>query len=50
VAVDLEPDAEEVATFFAALLGTDYASNETFVSNFFADFQKVLSKQKKVCA
>ncbi|KAJ3411463.1 DNA topoisomerase 1 [Chytridiales sp. JEL 0842] len=40
VPVDLEPEAEEVATFFAALLGTDYASNETFVTNFFNDFLK----------
>ncbi|KAJ3091530.1 DNA topoisomerase 1, partial [Quaeritorhiza haematococci] len=45
--VTLEPEAEEVATFFAALVGTDWAANPTFCKNFFKDFQKVLSKCKK---
>ncbi|KAI9334492.1 hypothetical protein DFJ73DRAFT_36747 [Zopfochytrium polystomum] len=47
--VSLEPDAEEVATFFAAILETDYASNQTFINNFFRDFLGVLKKQKKPC-
>ena len=36
--VDLEPEAEEVATFFAAILGTDHYENETFRRNFIEDF------------
>lgn len=45
-AIALEPEAEEVAGFFAALLETDYARNETFVKNFFEDFRGVLEKIK----
>ena len=48
VDVTLEPDAEEVASFFAALIETDYAKNPTFVANFFKDFLSVLSKQNQV--
>ncbi|GAA5932048.1 DNA topoisomerase 1 [Sporobolomyces koalae] len=40
--VKLAPEAEEVASFFAAILETDYPKNPTFVSNFFADFLKIL--------
>jgi DNA topoisomerase-1 len=38
----LEPEAEEVAGFFGALIATDYAANPIFVKNFFEDFQQVL--------
>lgn len=38
----LEPEAEEVAGFFGALIQTDHAQNEIFVKNFFEDFQQVL--------
>lgn len=40
--IDLEPEAEEVAGFFAALLETDYAKNPTFAKNFFDDFRATL--------
>lgn len=40
--IALEPEAEEVAGFFAALLETDYARNPTFVKNFFDDFRATL--------
>ncbi|BGP40748.1 DNA topoisomerase 1 [Rhodotorula kratochvilovae] len=40
--IDLAPEAEEVASFFAAILETDYVKNPTFVKNFFADWLKVL--------
>lgn len=41
-AVDLEREGEEVASFFAALVGTDHYENETFRANFFEDFREVL--------
>lgn len=44
--IALEPEAEEVAGFFAALLETDYTRNETFVKNFFDDFRGVLERNK----
>ncbi|KIY73081.1 hypothetical protein CYLTODRAFT_366451 [Cylindrobasidium torrendii FP15055 ss-10] len=40
--VDLPPDSEEVMGFYAALLETEHAQDETFNSNFFADWLKVL--------
>ncbi|KAG7098592.1 hypothetical protein E1B28_000519 [Marasmius oreades] len=40
--VDLPPASEEVAGFYAALLETDYAQNNTFNKNFFEDWKKVL--------
>ncbi|KAJ1921364.1 DNA topoisomerase 1 [Mycoemilia scoparia] len=42
--IKLEPDAEEVATFFAAMVDTDHAKNPIFVKNFFNDFLEVLTK------
>ncbi|KAJ3102892.1 DNA topoisomerase 1 [Phlyctochytrium planicorne] len=39
--VKLGPQAEEVASFFAALIGTDWAENAVFKANFFRDFQKM---------
>ncbi|GAA5838501.1 hypothetical protein JCM3766R1_005996 [Sporobolomyces carnicolor] len=42
--VELAPEAEEVASFFAAILESDHVKNPTFVSNFFADFQKILKQ------
>ncbi|KAJ3173112.1 DNA topoisomerase 1 [Geranomyces variabilis] len=44
--VDLDPDSEEVASFFAILVGTDHGNNPTFQKNFFIDFLKVLEKDK----
>lgn len=40
----LEPEAEEVAGFFGALLGTDHAENPVFQRNFFEDFLSVLKE------
>jgi len=46
--VKLPPEAEEVASFFAAILETDYVKNPTFVQNFFSDWQKVLKEHPPV--
>ncbi|KAJ3107787.1 DNA topoisomerase 1 [Phlyctochytrium bullatum] len=40
--VSLGPHGEEVASFYAALIGTDWAENPTFQENFFRDFRNVL--------
>ena len=40
--VDLPPESEEVAGFYAAMLNTDHAENATFKKNFFDDFKLVL--------
>ena len=45
--VVLPPDAEEVATFFAALVDTDWGRNLVFQKNFFRDFQAVLKDTEK---
>lgn len=42
----LEPEAEEVAGFFGALIQTDHAQNDIFVKNFFDDFQQILRDSK----
>lgn len=42
--VDLPPDAEEVAGFYAALLETDHGKNPVFQKNFFNDFKEVLKE------
>lgn len=47
--VTLTPAAEEVASFFAALIETDYAKNKTFCKNFFVDFLQVIKDEKKPC-
>ncbi|KAL1902769.1 DNA topoisomerase 1 [Sporothrix stenoceras] len=45
VALDLHPDAEEVATFFGSMLHlTVNTENPTFKKNFFADFQDILKQ------
>eukprot|EP00808_Paulinella_micropora_P022529 g41298.t1 len=40
--VELTPEAEEVATFYAVMLETDYVKNPTFNKNFFKDWKKIL--------
>ncbi|GBB97857.1 hypothetical protein RclHR1_03090015 [Rhizophagus clarus] len=45
--VHLEPEAEEVATFYAAALNTEHVENPTFNENFFRDFKMVLAKSNK---
>ena len=42
--VKLESEAEEVATFFAGVLNTDYEKNPVFCANFFEDFKQVLNR------
>lgn len=42
--VDLTPEQEEVATMFAVMKDTDYASKQTFIDNFFTDWRKILGK------
>lgn len=42
--VELPPQAEEVAGFFAALLESDHAENPVFQKNFFTDFIEVLKE------
>ncbi len=41
--VKLDPVAEEVATFYAAKLQTDYVKKDLFNKNFFADFRASMS-------
>lgn len=43
-AVDLPVKAEEVAGFYAALLGSDHTKNPVFQKNFFHDFLQVLKE------
>ncbi|KAH7888660.1 DNA topoisomerase I [Phlebopus sp. FC_14] len=40
--VDLPPESEEVAGFYAAMLETDHARDKTFNKNFFDDWLRVL--------
>ncbi|KAG8213967.1 DNA topoisomerase I [Butyriboletus roseoflavus] len=40
--VDLPPESEEVAGFYAAMLETEHAQDKTFNKNFFEDWLKVL--------
>ncbi|KAL1868041.1 hypothetical protein VTK73DRAFT_3866 [Phialemonium thermophilum] len=44
-AVDLHPEAEEVATFFGSMLHqTQHVENPVFQKNFFGDFKEILEK------
>lgn len=49
--VDLTPDQEEVATFFARYMETDHVKKPQFSKNFFTGFKSVLGKNHviKVC-
>ncbi|KAK9702291.1 DNA topoisomerase 1 [Basidiobolus ranarum] len=42
--IELLPEAEEVAGFFAALLGSDHGNNPTFQKNFFNDWTELIKK------
>jgi DNA topoisomerase I len=44
VPIDLTPAEEEVTSFFAAVIGTDYEKNQVFVKNFFTNFLEVVGK------
>ena len=46
--IELSPASEEVAGFFAQVLGTQYAENPTFCKNFFEDFKAVLKENDPV--
>lgn len=46
--ISLSPEAEEVASFFAALLETDHGANPVFQKNFFDDWKEVLQRDPKV--
>jgi len=46
--IDLVPECEEVASFFAQVVGTDWGENPTFRKNFFKDFMKVIKKYQPV--
>lgn len=46
--IDLPPESEEVATFFAAMLDTEHAQNDVFQSNFFKDWQDILTEYPPV--
>jgi DNA topoisomerase IB len=41
--VELTPEQEEVATWYATMLDTEYVGKPTFNRNFFEDFKKVLN-------
>ncbi len=43
--VHLDPPQEEVASFYAALIGTDWVANPVFRKNFFDDWMELLKKQ-----
>jgi len=47
--IDLVPECEEVANFYAQVIGTDWGENPTFRKNFFKDFQKLLKKKMPDC-
>ncbi|CAG8479833.1 7741_t:CDS:10 [Acaulospora morrowiae] len=42
--ITLTPEAEEVASFYAAMINTDYGKNPTFIKNFFKDWKEILKK------
>lgn len=48
--ITLSPEAEEVASFFAALLETEHAQNPVFQKNFFNDWLQILKKDPNVCS
>ncbi|KAM0825054.1 hypothetical protein ACQ4PT_069813 [Festuca glaucescens] len=43
--VDLTPEQEEVATMFAVMKDTEYASKEMFICNFFKDWRNILGRK-----
>ncbi|KAK1274463.1 DNA topoisomerase 1 [Acorus gramineus] len=42
--VDLTPEQEEVATMFAVMKDTDYATKPTFIENFMNDWRQILGR------
>uniref|UniRef100_A0A7S2JNM3 DNA topoisomerase I n=1 Tax=Cyanoptyche gloeocystis TaxID=77922 RepID=A0A7S2JNM3_9EUKA len=45
--IELTPAAEEIATFYASMLDSDYTKKEKFNKNFMKDWLAVLNKDKK---
>lgn len=43
----LSPAAEEVATFYAAMLDHEYVTKEIFNKNFFKDWRKFMTQSEK---
>nr|CAB3267168.1 DNA topoisomerase I, mitochondrial-like [Phallusia mammillata] len=43
----LQPEAEEVMTFYAKMLEHDYTTKEDFNRNFFGDWRKVMTAEEK---
>ena len=48
--IDLSPNSEEVASFYAALIGTDWVNNDVFQKNFFNDFMQVITVIQEIQA
>lgn len=48
VPVDLTPEQEEVATFFAVMKDTDYMNKPTFLANFWEGFREVLGTGHRI--
>ena len=48
VPVDLTPEQEEVASFFAVMKETDYMSKQIFLDNFWEGFRKVLGPNHRI--
>jgi DNA topoisomerase-1 len=46
--LDLPPESEEVAGFYAACIGTIHADDDKFNENFFDDWKTVLKKYPPV--
>ncbi|KAJ3342186.1 DNA topoisomerase 1 [Gonapodya sp. JEL0774] len=46
--ITLDPESEEVAGFYAQLIGTEWVENPIFRKNFFEDWMAVLAKSNKV--
>ncbi|CAN6455386.1 unnamed protein product [Victoria cruziana] len=46
--VDLTPEQEEVATMFAVMKDTEYATKKTFIENFMNDWRAILGKNHKI--
>jgi len=45
--MELEPNTEEVATFYGKMLDHDYTTKEVFNNNFWKDWRKVMTKAEK---
>ena len=44
--MELEPNTEEVATFYGKMLDHDYTTKEVFNNNFWKDWRKVGSQNQ----